>query len=346
MQSSKHRYDIDLCRAIACLMAIAVHVPDICPIDALSPFAADLRSCFIYFSRAVIPIFYMVTGSLYLDRETADVKKAVKKAFTLLLLFLVWSALYIARSQFLFNTYHTFNEFYAALFTGHYHLWFLTALASAYLFLPLLHGAIHGVKVSLRYILILFISLAIVKYNAEIFIPSIWRGPLTMFSSDVLPILVYMPYGYYLSKREINGRHTAILGGLTLLVLPFSVWLIKRYDSVFPNLTSGAMLPPSLMIFVSSTFVFVLCRYIASKSANPNRVAALLSGLSLGIYLIHPFVIDEIYRLEYIGALPAMFTENMQYLRYPFIFVVTAVLSAALSFVLKKIPVLNKLVLQ
>lgn len=346
MPASKRRYDIDLCRAFACLMAIGTHIPDICSAEALSPLTADLRSCFIYFCRAVIPIFYMVTGSLYLGKETADVGKTVKKAFRLLLLFLVWSALYIARSQFLFRTYHTFNEFYSALFTGHYHLWFLTALASAYFFLPLLHGAIHGAKVSLRYIIILFIALAIVKYNAEIFIPDIWRGPLTMFSANVVPILVYMPYGYYLSKREITGKLTAALGALALLVLPLCVWLIKRYDGVIPNLTSGTMLPPSIMLFVCSSFVFVLCRYIAGKSAKPNGFIMQLSGLSLGIYLIHPFVIDEIYRLEYIGAVPALFTESMQYLRYPFIFIVTAALSFVLSYILKKIPVLKKLVLQ
>jgi surface polysaccharide O-acyltransferase-like enzyme len=344
MPASKHRYDIDLCRAIACLMAIATHIPDICSADGLSPFVTDLRSGFIYFCRAVIPIFYMVTGSLYLGKETADVKKTVKKAFKLLLMFLVWSALYIARSQYLFHTYHTFNEFYAALFTGHYHLWFLTALASAYFFLPLLHGAIHGVKVSLRYIIILFVSLAIVKYNAEIFIPEIWRGPLTMFSANVVPILVYMPYGYYLSKREITGKFTALLGALTLFTIPFSVRLINRYGSVISDLTAATMLPQSLMLFVCSSFAFALCRYIASKTTKPNGFVMLLSGLSLGIYLVHPFVIDEIYRLEYIGAIPALFTENLQYLRYPFIFVVTVVLSFALAFILKKIPVLNKLV--
>ena len=100
------------------------------------------------------------------------------------------------------------------------------------------------------------------------------------------------------------------------------------------------------MLFVCSSFVFVLCRYIAGKSAKPNGFIMQLSGLSLGIYLIHPFVIDEIYRLEYIGALPALFTESMQYLRYPFIFIVTAALSFVLSYILKKIPVLKKLVLQ
>ena len=344
MSASKHRYDIDLCRAIACLMAIALHIPDICSADGLSPVVTNLRSGFIYFCRAVNPIFYKITGSLYLDRETADVKKTVKKAFKLLLMFLVWSALYIVRSQYLFQTYHTFNEFYASLFTGHYHLWFLTALASAYFFLPLLHGAIHGVRVSLKYIIILFVSLAIVKYNAEIFIPEIWQGPLTMFSANVVPILVYMPCGYYLSKRPVTGKLVAVLGAITLFTLTFSVRLINRYGSVIPDLTGAIILPQSLMVFVCSGFAFALCRYIALKSSKPNRFVMLLSGLSLGIYLVHPFVIDEIYRLEYIGVIPALFTESMQYLRYPFIFVVTVILSFALAFILKKIPVLNKLV--
>jgi len=344
MTETKHRYDIDLCRAIACLMAIGTHIPEICPADTLTPFVYDLRLCFSYLCRAVNPLFFMITGCLYLGKESADLNKTVKKAGKLLLMFLIWSALYLIRSQLLFHTYHSFNEFYTVLFAGHYHLWFLTALASAYFFLPLLHGAVHGQKVSLKYILVLFTALAIVKYNAEMFIPQNWRGPFTMFTTDVVPTLVYMVFGYWLSRREITGKHIAVLGIITLLTLPLSVWLTENFTSVFPDLVSGIILPPSYMSFLGAAFTFALCMYMVQRGKKPGTLMMQLSSLSLGIYLIHPFVIDEIKRLEYIGAVPALFTENLQFLRLPFAFVITAILSFALSFVLKKIPVLKKLI--
>ena len=344
MTEAKHRYDIDLCRAIACLLAIGTHIPEICPADQLTPFVSDLRLCFAYLCRAVNPLFFMITGCLYLSREKTDIRKTAKKAGKLLLMFLVWSALYIVRSQFFFQTYHSFNEFYSTLFTGHYHLWFLTALASAYFFLPLLHSAIHGEKVSLTYMLVLFTGLAIVKYNAEMFIPELWRGPFTMFTTDVVPTLVYMLFGYWLSKRKITGKALTLLGFLTALILPVSVWLTNNYSSLFPDLPSGIILPPSYMSLLGAAFIFALCMFIEQKGKMPGKLMTQLSSLSLGIYLIHPLVIDEIKRLEYIGAIPALFTERLQFLRLPFVFVLTAVVSFALSFVIKKIPVLKKLI--
>ena len=344
MAETKHRYDIDLARAIACLLAVGTHIPDICPAEQLTPFVYDLRLCFSYLCRAVNPLFFMISGCLYLSREKADVAKTVKKAGKLLLLFLVWSALYLLRSQFLFRTYHSFNEFYTALFTGHYHLWFLTALASATFFLPLLHAAIHGEKVSLRYMLLLFLALAVVKYNAEMFIPKLWRGPLTMFSADVVPTLSYMLFGYWLSRREISGKHLAILGGVTLLSLPLSVWLTENYSSLFPDLPSGIILPPSYMSILGAAFFFALCMYLVQKGKRPGKLMTQLSAMSLGIYLIHPLVIDEIKRLEFIGVLPALFTEKLTFLRLPFAFVLTAAVSFALSFIIKKIPGLRKLI--
>lgn len=344
MAESKHRYDIDLARAIACLLAIGTHIPEICPAEQLTPFVYDLRLCFSYLCRAVNPLFFMISGCLYLAREKADLGKTVKKAGKLLLLFLVWSALYALRSQFLFRTYHSFNGFYTALFTGHYHLWFLTALASAYFFLPLLHAAIHGEKVNIRYMLLLFLALAVVKYNAEMFIPELWRGPLTMFSADVVPTLGYMLFGYWLSGKKITAKLLAILGGLTAVFLPLSVWLTENYSAVFPDLPSGIILPPSYMSMMGAAFFFALCMYLVQNGKMPGKFMMQLSAMSLGIYLIHPLVIDEIKRLEYIGVFPALFTENLTFLRLPFVFVLTAAVSFALSCILKKIPGLKRLV--
>lgn len=344
MSEAKHRYDIDLARAAACLLAIGTHIPDICPTDQLTPFVSDLRLCFAYLCRAVNPLFFMITGCLYLGKEKADTQKTVKKAGKLLLLFLVWSGLYMARSQFLFRTYHSFNEFYSALFTGNYHLWFLTSLASAYFFLPLLHGAVHEEEVGMKYMLILFLAFAVVKYNAEMFVPELWRGPLTMFSADVVPTLAYMLFGYWLSRREIKGRHIAILGILAVLLLAVSVWLVNACGSLFPDLYSGLILPPSYISFICAAFVFALCMYAVKRGKTPGRLMTRLSSLSLGIYLIHPLVIDEIKRLEYIGAIPGLFTEKLQFLRLPYAFVITALVSFALSYILKKIPILKKLI--
>lgn len=346
MTETKHRYDIDMCRAVACLLAIGTHIPDICPAESLTPFVYDLRLCSSYLCRAVNPLFFMITGCLYLGKENAAIGKTVKKAGRLLLLFLVWSALYMMRSQLLFHTYSSFGEFYSTLFAGYYHLWFLTAIASAYFFLPILHAAIHGVKLNLKYMLTVFIAFAIVKYNAEMFIPELWRGPLTMFSADVVPTLVYMLYGYWLSKRSFSGKHIILLGIASVLVLLLSVWITENFGSVFPDLVSGIILPPSYAAFICATFIFALCTYLAGKGRRPGWITMQLSSLSLGIYLVHPFVIDEIHRLEFMEIIPSLFTEKMQALRYPFIFLITALLSAALSFVLRKIPILKKLVLQ
>ena len=325
-------------------MVISTHIPDICSNAGLSPTADFVRSSYIYICRATIPIFYMITGTLYLGREDAPLGKTVNKALRMLGLFLLWSALYIVREQISFHTYHSFNEFYCALFRGHYHLWFLTAFASAYLFLPVLHSALHGKKLPLRYILTLLLVTEIVKYNAEMFVPERWRGPLTMITGDTAPVLIYMVYGYFLSGHSFTGKQVALLTLLEAITIPASVYLTKHYAALFPNLTSGTMLPQSLMNFMTASFVFAAAKYYAEKTDATFIFLRKLSAVSMGVYLIHPFFIDEIRRLEAIGRIPALFTENLQVLRYPYIFAVITPVSFAASFVVSKIPFLKKLI--
>ena len=344
MAATKRKYYLDLCRIIACLMVISTHIPDICLSADLSPTADFVRSSYIYFCRATISIFYMITGTLYLGREDAPPQKAVKKALRMLGLFLLWSALYIVREQISFRTYHSFNEFYCALFRGHYHLWFLTAFSSAYLFLPLVHSALHGKKLPLRYILTLFLAMEIVKYNAEMIVPERWRGALTMFSGDTAPVLVYMVYGYFLSKRNFTGKQVALLALLEAIAIPASVYATNHYAALFPNLPGGTMLPQSLMNFITASFVFVSAKYFTEKKNAAFPFIQKLSAVSMGVYLIHPFFIDEIRRLEVIGRIPALFTESWQVFRYPYILAVITLVSFAASFVVSKIPVLKKII--
>ena len=341
---NKRRYDIDLCRLIACIMVIGMHAPIVCP--TLSGGASAIRTWFSYFTRAGVPLFYMLTGALYLGRENADLRKTVRKALTFYLLFVIWSALYLIREQFFFRTYHSFNEFYCALFAGHYHLWFLTSIGSAYLFLPLLHGAINGKKVSLRYIVGLFVLFATVKFNAQMFIPERWLGPFTMLSDDIVPILVFMPLGYLLSKRHFGASHVALLAIADIAAVIAAIFLTDRYSDALPNLMGGTMLPQSLMNLVTVTFVFALCSFISDRKPQGSAFIRSLASLSFGVYLIHPLILDEIGRLEAVGFLHPLFLSELPFLRFPFILTVTAVLSFLLSCVIGRIPVIKKLILK
>ena len=103
---------------------------------------------------------------------------------------------------------------------------------------------------------------------------------------------------------------------------------------------------PSPTVVVMTITAFVIIRHLITKATRVNRGGALApaivyaAGLSYGIYLIHPMVIDVLdlwgFHLDPIGHNPAWFV--------PFVSVVTFVLSAILTIGLQRTRILGWLV--
>ena len=61
-------------------------------------------------------------------------------------LFLLWSPLYAVGSRVASGSFGSAYDFFYSVMAGHYHMWFISAMVTCCLFIPILHAAIHGAK--------------------------------------------------------------------------------------------------------------------------------------------------------------------------------------------------------
>ena len=92
----EREYSFDILRVIAMIMVIVIHVSNVYTrsfnfIDSTSYLIALI---FNTISRVSVPIFFMISGALLLDRKF-ELKKYKKRVLKILLLIVVWDILYL-----------------------------------------------------------------------------------------------------------------------------------------------------------------------------------------------------------------------------------------------------------
>ena len=139
------RTELDLCRIFACLLILMIHAAaDIyhaLPLSGAAFFAVTFLSTL---SRAGLPLFFMLTGTLLLSREKLDVKQNFRhRVLRYTGMYYLWSLLYaLARAA--SGALEGPSDFLYAVIAGHYHLWFLPAMVMVCLFLPVVHATLWG----------------------------------------------------------------------------------------------------------------------------------------------------------------------------------------------------------
>ena len=195
------RTELDLCRIFACLLILMIHAAaDIyhaLPLSGAAFFAVTFLSTL---SRAGLPLFFMLTGTLLLSREKLDVKQNFRhRVLRYTGMYYLWSLLYaLARAA--SGALEGPSDFLYAVIAGHYHLWFLPAMVMVCLFLPVVHAALHGRNLDGRYIVGLFLFLGVFLVNCNLTpdpAPVLYRFTQN-FSLDYLPYLGYSVWGGYL----------------------------------------------------------------------------------------------------------------------------------------------------
>lgn len=334
------RTELDLCRVFACLLILMIHAAaDIyheLPLPGAAFFAVTFLSTL---SRAGLPLFFMLTGTLLIAREKLDIKQNfIHRVLRFTGMYWLWSLFY-ALARALSGAFEGPYDFLYAVVAGHYHLWFLPAMVMVCLFLPVVHAAIHGGKLDGRYVVGLFLFLGVFLVNCNLTpdpAPLLYRFTQN-FSLDYLPYLGYAVWGWYLSKREYS-RRTLWAAPLVFLAVTLAASVLNRWYSLYKNTADGWLFHFfSLPTFLQSTAAY--CFFLALKGRTFRRVKLLteLSACTLGVYLMHPLMINV---LERFGLAPTPLAPVSSLLVF---YLVLALSCFALAFVLRKIPLVKRL---
>ncbi len=334
------RTELDLCRIFGCLAVLMIHAgADIYHAVPLEGPAFRVLNIISTAVRGGVPLFFMLSGALLLSRERLDLRRfLLRHPLRLTGLFYLWSLFYALLRVF-GGTLSFGREFVLAVVSGHYHMWFLPAMALCCLFLPPLHAALHRGGLDGRYLTALFLGLGIVLANCNLTpdpAPILYRFTQN-FSLDYLPYLGYAVWGWRLAALRMPKKTLwlapLVYAGVTLLAARGNRWYSETRSAADGWLFSYFSLPS----FLQATAAFSFFLALKDHGFRRRDAIAALSEATLGVYLIHPLVIEGIERFGF------RVTPKAPVLSLLGFFLLLAALCFAIALAGKKLPVVKRI---
>lgn len=343
---------LDFLRVIATIAVVCVHVSSI-NIDNPCLDTTTWYTNIIYGSlfRWCVPIFVMISGTLFLDNDkTISIKVLYKKNISKLIIALaLWSIIYALFQYLTIEKYHNIVSIIGLSIIGHYHLWFLYMIIGIYISLPVLRLLSHNTNIIRYFLIISFIfsftiplitsvtyyslpraTIELINYHPY-FIEGIHFNYKQLTPQTMMGYSFYFFLGHYLNtkKNTISLLWILFIGicGFALTSIPT---LILSKDNFCGDYYHYLSIGPFLEAY--SIFIVGKCFWI-HKSRKPIST---IINKSFGIYLIHPMIIET---LLLINVKPTMINPIIG---IPVFITLVFISSASIVFYLLKIPYFNR----
>jgi surface polysaccharide O-acyltransferase-like enzyme len=298
-------------------------------------------------ARMCVPLFFMLTGYLLLDRQESLGDFFSRRIHKVVVPLIVWTIIYMLwKWRFENGEAPSLYGLEKSIFTPvYYHLWFLYAIIGIYLYMPILRVFFQNSSPTLQiyFMALWFIAVAGIQFGEEI--------SQVKSSFDLKMISGYVGYllvGRFLGTIKITNRHIII--ALVTVVISNLVTILATYFLVVQN--NGVyvgyfreFLSPNIILMSAAVFILLKqgCEKAGFFTAVPVvNVIKIMSRASLGMYLVHPIVF---YSLEkgYLGFKLSVFLYNGLY-SIPVTAIAVGILSFLIIIIWQKIPLLNKCV--
>ncbi|EMR8965838.1 acyltransferase [Yersinia enterocolitica] len=328
---TKEHSGMELLRVIATFLVVFIHSSS----EAFfrfnqSWFSVDIAASL---SRVSVPVFFLIAGYFAFTGKNGDsiIAFLIKKFNRLIIPLIAWSFFYLYYN----NTPPSFGAVLKLMSTpAHYHLWFFYTLIPIVIITPLLISAVKmAEKKDIVYFSILWFLFAL--------LPSFTNNVLSIFTSEkptlgieslkmTLAMLGYYIIGGLASKIKIKASFATLFFAFlftSLLTALLTLILSKKIESP----TEAFFVYYSPLIALSS---FSLFYAFMRMEIAPCRVIKLLSSCSLGIYFIHPVIIDflKLWILDSTGVVMLIINTSVVFL-----------ISAVIIYPLTKTPLIKKL---
>ncbi len=299
---------IEILRIAACFAVVLLHVSSMqfhsVPVDTLEWQALNFWNSV---TRFAVPVFFMISGLLYLDPfkkvSISDLyKKYIGKLFVCywfwLLFYGAWNVivyfeLRMAPGALIKEIFKT------AILSPPAHIWYLPALIGLLIVCPVLKLITEKENMQLLfYCIAVFLFFGILKNTVQLF--QLPYGDLISSVLNSIPLEMLTGWsgvfllGYFLGKQELSkqGEKGLYLAGLLSV---FAAVLLNAHRSLSSG-TAGNDYCNNLTlfpcIFAAAVFVFFKRKLQMKGTDRYNRLILMVSRCTLGIYILHPCWID------------------------------------------------------
>ena len=294
------------------------------------------------FCRWCVPIFVMISGSLFLDTDYGIRNIYLKKILRIVTALLFWSLIYA------FSTVKTIQfdlSLLGAILDGPDHLWFLNMIIGLYMVVPILKEITKSDMLAKYFLLLCFLFAFVVPRMISLY--SIYTGrEAVIISSKIDNMYLYLPLGYsgyfvlghYLKTHNVTRTQRYIIYALGLISFIFGLIsnIYNQGDNIIKKQLPITYLAPTVLFESVSVFIFNKSR-VRPTSKNIRHLIIEVSKCTFGIYLVHILVLNTI--LKFIEPEKVFGTSLMSVV---IISLLVFLVSFLVTYVIRKIPFISK----
>ena len=245
-----------------------------------------------------VPVFTMISGALFLERDIPIKKIYSKYVFRMILSFAAWSVIYALFAE---------EDFVGRIFMliqGHYHMWFILMIVGLYICIPFIKSIVSSEERLKYYIILAFVFAFVIPELVTLandFAGELMNKGVEAINSDVnnmnihivLGYASYFVLGYYLNRTELSKKQRKViyvlgsLGFAATICLNLSVALkthqgCETYSDNF-----------SVNVLFESVAVFTWFKY-KKNNLKWKPMILKLSKFSFGAYLVHALILEQL----------------------------------------------------
>ena len=351
----KYRYIyIDYLRVFAMIAVVMLHVASQgwYDIDVRSV-NWNLHNFWNGIVRWGVPIFVMISGSLFLSRNV-DVRKLYKtNILKLLIVYIAWAVFYaiaipLLDLVFLGDCEISLKAMFSRIVSGNYHMWFIPMIIGLYMCIPIIKEIVRTRSVTYYYVVLSVIFAYLIPQFVNIvndFVGGIVAKGINVvydvIDNDMNLHIVcgyafYFILGYLLNNIELNKNKRVIIYclGAVGYILTVVLNALLAYKTNEPTIKYFGN--SRLNVLLEAVAIHTFFKYMKYDNEKINSVVSILAKYSFGVYLIHPFVIALLRR----AGLDMLLVSSAVFI--PVIALVVVLISFCLSWLLHRIPLVNK----
>ena len=342
----KRLYYLDILRVLATIAVIVIHVSSQ-KFDSIPVNSNEWKIFNIYDSlvRWCVPIFVMISGALFLQKDTKITKIYQKYILRLVIAFIFWSIIYTLY----INYKHPLSliEFALEIISGHIHMWYIFMICGLYMITPILKKIAESESIIKYYIILSVIFTFTINMIINYIVPITRLSGMKIVAifinhynnmnlNFLFGYTCYFLLGYYLYKKDISKRKRYIIYLASIICLISTILLSEIYSIKLGSAYTGFYNYLNINTMIESVGIFILVKYLF-QNKKQNRFLVYVSKHTFGIYLVHILIINIINDFFYINTLSIN-----PIISIPFITLATIIISLFISIIFGKIPILKK----
>ena len=329
----KKDYNIDFLRVISMLLVIVIHVANYYgrAFDKISKLSFLGEIIFNVITRVSIPIFFMISGALLLNKNY-DSKKNIKRIRSKLISLVIMSLVYYFWDKYYMHNSYSLIKMLGT--PGRSMLWFMYAIIALYIALPFIKAMIDNMDEHLDklfVILWLFFNgvLYLVKFKVNI------TYPVPIVSGTYY--LGYFIIGYLILKYKDKidykkyNWHLILISLLCFITNIFlTYFLSQKRGYSFTSLLAYR----NILMMIPSLAIFILIYF--NRKNRENKFIEFISPYSFGIYLVHGILLNVLMNyFDYIHII--------SFVGIPICTIILLLASLLVVYILKKVPLLRNI---